>query len=257
MLTLYIKIAVVFLYLKQKVNIYMKTLIVEGNIGAGKSTLLHILKQYLQVNIVYEPLTMWQHVTDDQNLLDNFYKNPKRWAYSFQSYAFITRIIKQKQERMQHPDKTQILERSVFSDRYCFAKNCYAQGFMSALEWKLYQEWFTWLVSEYVIKPDGIIYLRVEPEICHARLQRRARHEEESISLAYLTQLHNLHDNWLVNEQSMPYQEKIPVVTIDGDKEFATDIVQKERIIDKITSAFTLNIAPAQDTKKVVTAPIN
>ncbi len=222
----------------------MKTLIVEGNIGAGKSTLLHILKQYLAVNIVYEPLEMWQQVTDDQNLLDSFYKDPKRWAYSFQSYAFITRIMKQKESREKQPDMLQVLERSVFSDRYCFAKNCHEQGFMNALEWKLYQEWFSWLVSEYVIKPDGIIYLRVEPEICHARLQRRARHEEESVSLEYLHQLHELHENWLVHdrhEQSMPYKEKVPVVMIDGDKEFETDVVQKELLIDKIVSAFGLN----------------
>ena len=220
----------------------MKTLIVEGNIGAGKSTLLHILKQYLAVNIVYEPLEMWQQVTDDQNLLDSFYKDPKRWAYSFQSYAFITRIMKQKESREKQPDMLQVLERSVFSDRYCFAKNCHEQGFMNALEWKLYQEWFSWLVSEYVIKPDGIIYLRVEPEICHARLQRRARHEEESVSLEYLDQLHELHENWLVHEHSMPYKEKIPIVMIDGDKEFETDVVQKELLIDKIVTEFGLDV---------------
>lgn len=218
----------------------MKTLIVEGNIGAGKSTLLHILKQYLQVNIVYEPLDMWQHVTDDQNLLDCFYQDPKRWAYSFQSYAFVTRIMRQKQEQQKHPDTIQVLERSVFSDRYCFAKNCYEQGFMNALEWKLYQEWFEWLVSEYVTKPDGIIYLRVEPEICHVRLQRRARHEEAAVSFEYLQQLHGMHDAWLIDGQYMPYEEKVPVVTIDGDKEFERDIVQKERMIDTIVQKFGL-----------------
>jgi len=222
----------------------VKTLIVEGNIGAGKSTLLHILKQYLAVNSVYEPIEMWQQATDDQNLLDNFYKDPKRWAYSFQSYAFVTRIMKQKQQCEKQPNSIQVLERSVFSDRYCFAKNCYDQGFMSALEWKLYQEWFSWLVSEYVTKPDGIIYLRVEPEICHARLQRRARHEEKSVSFDYLHQLHELHENWLVNrqcEQSMPYEKPVPVVIVNGDTEFETDVVQKELLIDSVVSSFGLD----------------
>ena len=115
-----------------------KCLIVEGNIGAGKSTFLKILNDYLNVQLVYEPHSKWQDVGGSGNLLDNFYSDPARWAYTFQSYAFITRVLEQKNMAEQSPFPVQILERSVYSDRYCFAKNCHEMGTISDLEWQLY-----------------------------------------------------------------------------------------------------------------------
>ena len=99
--------------------------IVEGNIGAGKSTFLKMLKQYLNVQIVLEPHEKWQNIGDGHNLLDQFYNDPKRWAYTFQSYAFVSRVVAQQEHAKVNPFSMQILERSVFSDRYCFARNCY------------------------------------------------------------------------------------------------------------------------------------
>jgi len=230
-------------------GVYMKTLIVEGNIGAGKSTLLHVLRQYLKVNVVYEPLDMWQQVVDGESLLDNFYKDTRRWAYTFQSYAFITHIEKQRKERARMPDSVQVVERSVFSFRYCFAQNCYTQGFMSALEWKLYQEWFSWFVQEYVPYPDGIIYLRAEPEICYARLRQRDRHEEDTVSPEYIHQLHSLYDSLLIDDQSVMVQNKVPILVIDGDKEFETDIVQKELLVDRIVKTFSLDAMGASSVR--------
>ena len=69
-----------------------KMLVVEGNIGAGKSTFLSILQRKLPVDVVFEPTNKWQQVGEDGNLLDLFYKDTLRWAYTFQSYAFISRI---------------------------------------------------------------------------------------------------------------------------------------------------------------------
>lgn len=45
--------------------------------------------------------------------------------------------------------------------------------------------------------PDAFIYLRAQPETCHQRLLRRAREEESTVSLDYLTQLHEKHEGWL------------------------------------------------------------
>ena len=41
------------------------------------------------------------------------------------------------------------------------------------------------------------LYLRAPPAICFSRILQRGRPEESEISLAYLTQLHDLHDAWL------------------------------------------------------------
>ena len=149
--------------------------IIEGNIGAGKSTFLKMIKEYLNLQVVMEPHEQWQKVGDEHNLLDLFYKDPKRWAYTFQSYAFVSRIMNQQAHARTNPYMVQLLERSVFSDRYCFAYNAYELGYMNALEWKLYQEWFSWLVDTYMRRPDGFIYLQTNPDICYERLPKKKK----------------------------------------------------------------------------------
>lgn len=64
----------------------------EGTIGAGKSTLLQLLTKHLPVHAISEPTRKWQHMTEGDNLLALFYQNTPRWAYTFQSYTFISRI---------------------------------------------------------------------------------------------------------------------------------------------------------------------
>ena len=123
-----------------------KSFIVEGNIGAGKSTFLRLVQERLPVQIVYEPHTKWQKVDDKENLLDKFYQDTTRWAYTFQSYAFVTRVVEQQRKARENKHGVQVLERSVYSDRYCFAKNCFEMGTLSKLEWTLYREWLNGLL---------------------------------------------------------------------------------------------------------------
>jgi len=81
---------------------------VEGNIAAGKSTFVSLLARLKRhFYCVPEPVSKWQDVegSDDEgppcsqeslvggtNVLQQFYADPKRWAYTFQSYAFISRM---------------------------------------------------------------------------------------------------------------------------------------------------------------------
>lgn len=210
----------------------LKSFIIEGNIGAGKSTFLRLLQDQLPVQIVYEPLDQWQQVAGGQNLLDHFYKDTKRWAYTFQSYAFITRVMEQQKKALESKCGTQVLERSVYSDRYCFAKNCFDMGTMSPLEWSLYQEWFDWLIENYVAKPAGFIYLRTSPEVCFSRLKKRARAEESVIPLSYLKALHERHEEWLVEGKTVGMHLKgVPVLILETDIEFESDSVQMKQYL--------------------------
>ena len=180
-----------------------KCLIVDGNVGAGKSTFLGVLKKYFNVQIVYEPLYQWQKVADSGNLLEKFYSDTPRWAYTFQSYAFITRILEQRKMAEISPSPVQVLERSIYTDRHCFAKNCHEMGTMSDLEWELYKKLFFWLAEEYSVKPSGFIYLRTSPEVCYKRLQNRNRSEESEVPLEYLKKLHDKHEQWLVRKEGI------------------------------------------------------
>ncbi len=44
--------------------------------------------------MVPEPLEEWQDVGGrGGNMLDMFYKDPARWAYTFQNFVFVTRVM--------------------------------------------------------------------------------------------------------------------------------------------------------------------
>jgi len=213
-----------------------RILSLEGNMGAGKSTFLKILQDALAIQAIFEPHTKWQQVGGSDNLLEQFYDNPHRWAYTFQTYAFVTRVMEQESYARKSHYPIQILERSVYSDRYCFAKNAFEQGMMNALEWKLYQEWFSWLIDGYVAPYTGFIYLRTEPEVCYERLKKRNRSEERNVALDYLKRIHAKHEEWLVDQEHV----QVPVLILDVNEEFQENKAQQKQLIDKIASFFAI-----------------
>lgn len=211
-----------------------KYFVLEGNIGAGKSTFLRIINNFLNAQVVFEPHEKWQNVAGE-NLLDRFYADTQRWSYTFQTYAFITRILEREKAARKNNYPFQILERSVYSDRYCFAQNCYELGLMTSLEWKLYQEWFAWLVDTYTAKPSGFIYMQTDPKICYKRLLKRGRSEETSVSLEYLELLHNKHEKWLIEKEGVaPYIRDTPVLVIQCNEEFEKDVEMQKAHMAKI-----------------------
>ncbi len=213
-----------------------KMFVLEGNIGAGKSTLLRMLADHLPIDAIAEPTDKWQKIGAAGNLLDLFYKDTPRWAYTFQSYAFVSRV----QTILEHQQATasgmtQVLERSVYCDRFCFAKNCYEAGLMSGLEWQIYQEWFSWLVEHYTQKPSGFIYLKTSPRVCFERLVKRGRSEEAAIPLEYLISLHKKHEDWLVHKLDVTnYLKDVPVLILDCDEDFEQDRTRRALFIEQV-----------------------
>ncbi|GLC35670.1 hypothetical protein PLESTB_000004300 [Pleodorina starrii] len=179
------------------------TLSLEGNISAGKSTFLSILNRHLLTDsgfsFVKEPIEQWQSVGGSPvNLLDLFYKDPKRMAYTFQNFVFLTRVL-QERETYGSTTKARILERSVFSDRMVFVRAVHASRDLEDHELAMYDAWFGPLLASLpTLVPNGLIYLRASPETCMARLKKRARSEEGGIPLQYLQCLHNNHEDWLL-----------------------------------------------------------
>jgi len=221
-------------------------IMIEGNIGAGKSTFLKVLKKHLDADIIFEPTNKWQSVESENNLLEMFYKDTPRWAYTFQSYAFISRVQTILDYQAKNPSSgVQFLERSVYCDRYCFAKNCYESGLMTKLEWNIYKEWFSWLVEKHTPVPSGFIYLQTDPEVCYRRINKRNRHEESAVPLKYLQSLHERHEDWLINKKELtPQLELIPTLTLDCNKEFETNLAVQKRHITAIQSFIDEKVLP-------------
>ena len=182
-------------------------LAVEGNIGAGKSTFLDVLSDRsgaleLQdiIEIVPEPVEEWQKVDSvngQQNLLDQFYKDPKKYAYAFQHYVLLTRMQKDRNARSS-VKPLQILERSIFSDRMVFVRAMHEAGFLGDLELSISDSWFSMQIGQdRALTPDGFIYLKARPETCIKRLRGRGRIEEVNVDEKYLENLHEKHERWL------------------------------------------------------------
>lgn len=222
--------------------------ILEGNIGAGKSTFLSLVKKELAIEIAYEPTNQWQNIGSAGNLLDLFYKDMSRWAYTFQSYAFLSRLKALKELRSSLP---LLAERSIYCDRFCFAKNCYERGVMSELEWQLYQEWFSWLAKEHIGQPKGFIYLQVSPERCHERLQKRARSEESTVPLSYLQEIHRKHEDWLIHHnEKVDFLTDVPILVIKGDYEFESQKEAKDNLLHQVDTFIKSIILNQQQIKK-------
>jgi deoxyadenosine/deoxycytidine kinase len=162
----------------------------EGNIGSGKTTLLDSLTKK-GFHVIYEPVDEWIKL----GLLDCFYSDMKRWGYTFQNGAFITKMLKLMDL---DPNINYIVERSPFTDKNCFAKIAHETGNLNDMEWKLYNIWFDDLIKKLGDKENiRYIYLKTNYKICDKRIKQRSRNEESSIAIDYLTTLENSHQSWM------------------------------------------------------------
>lgn len=213
--------------------------IVEGNIGAGKSTFLTLIAQQLSsVSIALEPLHNWQKQVHGQSLLTNFYQDPHRWAYTLETFTMICRVrehLHEQQLAKANHTQVRLIERSIYSGHYCFGKNSYESNFMTDTEWKLYEQWFNFLILRKCLPPYGFIYLKVDPEIAYQRIKKRNRLSEKNLTLAYLRQIEKRHEDFLVHKiDLLPELEKVPLLTINCDEEFEENPVQLQSHVKNV-----------------------
>ena len=209
--------------------------ILEGNIGAGKSTLLRMIEQYMSyLQVVQEPVSTWSNIESQQSLLGHFYNDIPRWSYTMETYTMFSRV--QEHLRVQKDTNPfKVMERSLYSGNYCFAKNGYLQGAMSELEWNIYNQWFDYLVPTKCTPPLGFIYLSTDPQVCFERTKKRQRPGEENIPLAYLQEIHNQHEDFLIKKMGVLEELKhIPVLILDGSVEFESNTAALREYLDKI-----------------------
>ncbi|XP_035824106.1 thymidine kinase 2, mitochondrial isoform X2 [Aplysia californica] len=186
------------------------TIAVEGNIGSGKSTLLQHFEDLSYTEIFCEPLDKWRNLKG-HNALGLLYEDSERWSFSFNMYAMLTRI---QQHMKPHTCPVKLLERSLYSTRYCFVQNNYLDKTITPFEYTVLSQWFDYLVKSGRADVDLIVYLRADPETCYQRLKQRSRAEEATVPLSFLESLHNLHDSWLIDHI---YPVPAPVLILDAN----------------------------------------
>ncbi|XP_032266560.1 deoxyguanosine kinase, mitochondrial isoform X2 [Phoca vitulina] len=234
-----------------------RRLSIEGNIAVGKSTFVKLLtKTYPEWHIATEPVATWQSVQavgtqkaftaqSLGNLLDMMYQEPARWSYTFQTFSFMSRLKVQlepfPEKLLQAKNAVQIFERSVYSDRYIFAKNLFENGSLNDIEWHIYQDWHSFLLQEFAsqLRLHGFIYLQATPQVCLKRLHQRAREEEKGVELEYLEQLHGQHEAWLVHKTTELHFEallNIPVLVLDVNEDFSEEVTKQEELMKKVNT---------------------
>lgn len=190
--------------------------VLQGNIGAGKTTLLNRLRErHPDVHVVLEPVDKWATMCDSsgRSIFQNFYEDPRTYAFAFQMYVTLTRLDAEKAQVDESDGRLFLYERSVDTDKRVFMRTLVESGVCSEIESNIYDRWF------YKVQPmrrsvAGTVYLRVDPEECHRRVSKRNRDGEEAVSKEYLDRLHAAHDEWL-----MPGGQPPPDVIVVSDND--------------------------------------
>lgn len=180
-----------------------KVISIEGNIGSGKSTLLSHLKQSLsaenvpQIIFLQEPVDEWENIKDEEGntMIQKFYGDQTKYSFSFQMMAYISRLALLKKSIEENPNAIVITERSLFTDKFVFAKMLYDSKKMESVEYQIYLRWFDNFVNDFPI--NCTIYVKTDPKVCHSRIAKRSRNGESTISLDYLNDCHKYHENMM------------------------------------------------------------
>lgn len=172
---------------------------IEGNIGSGKSTIIEYLKENNKLNkdfiFLPEPVNEWEEIKDENNdtILKKFYSNQKKYSFAFQMMAYISRLNLLRKTIKENPNKIIISERSLFTDKYVFAKMLYDSKNMESVEYQIYNNWFDSFLD--LAPLSKMIYLKTDPKISFERITKRNRDGENIIPFEYIQNCHKYHND--------------------------------------------------------------
>jgi deoxyadenosine/deoxycytidine kinase len=196
---------------------------IDGNIGSGKSTIYASLQDLYKDNdaviFVPEPVSQWEKIKDNvgKTMLQLFYANQEKYAFAFQMMAYISRlsILRRiiEENKVNGRNIVIITERTLYTDKYIFAKMLFDQGKIEDVEYQIYLTWFDEFAKDFPL--NNVIYVKTSPQKCYERVHKRAREGEEIIPLAYLEDCHMYHEEFLDKDTGI----KVEQLIIDGNME--------------------------------------
>ena len=159
---------------------------IAGLIGAGKSTLATALGTQLGLPVYYEPV-------QDNEYLADFYADTAKYAFATQIYL-LNRRFQQHQEIIWKGGGA-VQDRTIYEDAI-FAKTLVNMGLMDDRDYRTYLDLFR-NMSNFMCRPNIIIYLDISPQTSFDRIQMRSRNVETGISLDYLEMLHQEYETFI------------------------------------------------------------
>ena len=173
---------------------------IEGNIGTGKTTLCNMLSEELDCRLVLEEFA-------DNPFLENFYKNPDRYAFTVELF-FMTERHKQLQQNL---TQRSLFQELVVADYFFLKTLLFAKNNLSAEEYRLFQRLFEVLNSTFP-HPDILVYLHRSPENLLANIKQRGRSFEQDITADYLQQIQNAYFEYFKGITDLP----VVILDVEG-----------------------------------------
>lgn len=184
-------------------------IVLAGMIGAGKTTYTQALSEHLGTQPFYEAV-------ENNPILDKFYDNPKKWAFSLQIF-FLNKRFKSIKKAL--TDDNNVLDRSIYEDAL-FTQVNVEQGNIDEQNFKIYLELLENMMDE--LKgmpkkaPDLLIYLDGSFETILKHIKKRNRDYEQWDNdpdlLEYYRLLWSKYKGWYED------YDKSPKMKIDIDR---------------------------------------
>lgn len=201
-----------------------------GMIGVGKTTYTNHMAEYFKAEPLFEEVS-------DNPILDAYYSEPTKYAFSLQIY-FLNQRVKSIKRGMRL--ERAILDRSIYEDAL-FTQVNNINGNISDVEWQLYQDLLANMMDNVRIisentnqTPELLVYLHAPFDLILEKIQRRGRPYEQIEGrpdlLAYYEQLHTLYDEWYKNYQ---HTAKIAIDVSQYDILQAEDQIKVAQQIEK------------------------
>ena len=166
---------------------------IAGNIGVGKTTFTKMVSEKLNLNPYYESV-------DDNPYLSDFYADMERWSFNLQIY-FLQHRFRHHMEIV-NTNKGVIQDRTIYEDFSIFALNLYEMKIMSERDWLTYKDLFQ-NMTQFLKKPDLIIYLKASTDTLIGRIKNRNRGYEKDMNQEYLHKLNIYYKRWF--SQNLDY----------------------------------------------------
>ena len=202
---------------------------IEGVIGVGKTTLARLIHEAFEADVLLE-------VFEENPFLGSFYADRQRYAFQTQIFFLMSRFTHQHQVI----PSTMSAGRSIISD-YTFDKDALFAGInLSGDELDIYHKVHSALADK-IPQPDLLIYLRAATKTLMHRIAHRDRPYERSMDQAYIEELANAYEKFII----LPKWEQRLLVIDTDDLDIVADPKALQYMIDRIRQA--LQLAPYQE----------
>lgn len=198
----------------------MTYITVSGNLGTGKTKLVKELAKDLGWYVLVEIPSIF---------LNQYYSNPKRWAFCNQVDYYV-QFLKHSIHIKKFRDIGIIQDRNIVEAVEIFNKFQYLVGYLTDKEYELLKRLYECCFYLFEWRPDILIYLYCPIDVMLSRINARGYKYEQYIDSNHLTTLQELYEDW-INSFNI-----CPVIRFNSNQIDFSNKNDRKIIINKINS---------------------